>query len=84
MTYLGGVPCDIAPGMSTNSCNSPNEADWYPNLTKKLGAPLGNYTVNGNIYTREFEYASVYLDLDSQPATYVSFAQEQESDKFIN
>lgn len=54
MTYLGGLPCDISPGISESKCNSPNEDDWYTNLNKTLGAPQGNYTVDGTVYKREF------------------------------
>jgi len=37
---------------------------WYPEYDKRLGPPKGDYVKNGNIFTREFEYASVYLDLN--------------------
>jgi hypothetical protein len=73
MTYLGGLPCDIAPQNQGSNCNSPNEADWYKNLSYSLGAPLGPYSVSGTVYTREFENASVYLDLWNPQMASVTF-----------
>lgn len=61
-------------GQSTNpNCDSPSVEQWYPNLGQYLGAPLGAYVQSGNTYTREFENASVYLDLANPEASTVTF-----------
>jgi hypothetical protein len=54
----GGVPC--APG-SEATCTFPMAGGWFPELGRRLGAPLGGAAVSadGALYTREFEFASV-------------------------
>ena len=42
--------------------------DWYPEFDRRLGPPLGDATRDGYIYRREFEFASVYLDIESKQA----------------
>ena len=40
--------------------------DWYPEFDKPLGAPKGDATRDGFKYTREFEHASVFVDLETK------------------
>jgi hypothetical protein len=40
--------------------------DWYPEFDKPLGPPKGEAVKNGYVYTREFEHASVYVDLENK------------------
>ena len=42
--------------------------DWYPEFDKPLGAPKGEARRDGWKYTREFEHASVFADLEKQTA----------------
>lgn len=64
----GYLPCDDHP----DACPAPSE--WYPDLYKPLGAPLGSrVSVGTNIWTREFEHAHVYLNLNDPNASKVSF-----------
>ncbi|MDO7172407.1 putative glycoside hydrolase [Mariniflexile sp. AS56] len=42
--------------------------DWYPEFDKHLGKPLHDMKVNGWILTREFEHASVWVNLDTKDA----------------
>ena len=56
----GGVPC--APG-SEATCTFPMAGGWFPELGRRLGAPLpvggAAVSADGALYTREFECASV-------------------------
>ena len=40
--------------------------DWYPEFDKPLGAPKGDAKRDGFKYTREFEHASVFVDLETK------------------
>jgi len=40
--------------------------DWYPEFDKPLGAPKGEAKRDGWQYTREFERASVFVDLEKK------------------
>ena len=42
--------------------------DWYPEFDKPLGAPKGDAKRDGFKYTREFEHASVFVDLKTKTA----------------
>ncbi len=42
--------------------------DWYPELDKPLGKPLGDAVRNGFKYTRKFEHCSVWVDLQKKKA----------------
>ena len=42
--------------------------DWYPEFDKPLGPPLGDAIRNGWTYQREFEHASVFVDLENKTA----------------
>lgn len=42
--------------------------DWYPEFDKPLGPPKGQAERKGWTYQREFEHASVFVDLESQTA----------------
>lgn len=42
--------------------------DWHPEFDKPLGAPKGDATRDGFQYTREFEHASVFVDLKTKTA----------------
>lgn len=41
---------------------------WYPEYDRRLGPPKGDATKNGSEYWREFEHASVYLNIESKQA----------------
>jgi hypothetical protein len=40
--------------------------DWYPQFDKPLGAPKGDAVQTGWTFRREFEHASVFLDLEKR------------------
>ena len=40
--------------------------DWYPEFDKPLGPPKGDAVKEGYVYTREFEHASVFVDLENK------------------
>ncbi len=42
--------------------------DWYPEFDKPLGAPKSDAKRDGFQYTREFEHASVFVDLEQKTA----------------
>ena len=42
--------------------------DWYPEFDKPLGAPKGDAQREGWIYSREFEHASVSVNLEGRTA----------------
>ena len=42
--------------------------DWYPEFDKPLGPPKGDARRDGRVCTREFEHASVYVDLQKKSA----------------
>lgn len=42
--------------------------DWYPEFDKPLGPPTGQAERQGWTYRREFEHASVFVDLEKQTA----------------
>jgi hypothetical protein len=42
--------------------------DWYPEFDKPLGPPKGQAERQGWTYRREFEHASVFVDLEKQTA----------------
>ena len=45
--------------------------EWYPELDKKLGKPLADSTQSGWTLTREFEHASVWVNLETKMANIV-------------
>ena len=42
--------------------------DWYPELDKKLGPPLADAKQTGWVFERDFEHASVWVDLEKKEA----------------
>lgn len=42
--------------------------DWYPEFDKPLGKPLNDMTVNGWKLTRDFEHASIWVNLETKKA----------------
>ena len=42
--------------------------DWYPQFDKPLGPPKGDAVQEGWTYRREFEHASVFVDLENNKA----------------
>ena len=67
----GIVACPDDPA----SCPAPPE--WYPDLDKDLGKPLGaRKPVGPYAWEREFEHASVHLDLFRPKASKVTFKQD--------
>lgn len=69
----GAVPCDISPGIRAQVCASPGSSEWYPDLFRPLGKPLGSYNRTGNILSRRFENAVSILNLDNPEASTVTF-----------
>ena len=63
----GWAPCPDAPG----TCTAPPQ--WYPDLQRPLGEPLGPAQRNGTVWTRSFAHASVYVDLADRTASRVTF-----------
>ena len=41
---------------------------WYPEFNKPLGKPLNDMQTNGWILTRDYEYASAWVDLENKKA----------------
>lgn len=44
---------------------------WHEDFGKNIGAPLGKATVNGYVYTRTFENASVTVDLENKTSSII-------------
>ena len=42
---------------------------WYPEYDQKLGSPKGDARQKGYEYWREFEFASVYINIETKEAT---------------
>lgn len=64
----GYIPCPDDP----NSCPAPPE--WYPELKKPLGAPKGpRVSISPYVWTREFEHATVYLNLYKPNSSNVTY-----------
>ena len=63
----GWVTCPSAP----DSCTAPD--NWYPEFDRPLGNALGQAVRNGTVYTREFEHASVYVDLKDRTASKITW-----------
>ena len=64
----GYIACPEAP----SSCPAPPE--WFPDLKKPLGKPKGpRQLVGPYAWTREFEHASVRLDLFNRNASKVTY-----------
>lgn len=63
----GYVPCDSAVG-GDGQCSCPD--DWYPELLRPTGAPLGPPVrvggASGHLWQRNFEHVSVSVDLADQ------------------
>ena len=64
----GAIQCPDAP----ETCAAPLE--WYPQLSEPLGAPLGPAVRSGSTWRRQFEHASVLLDLDTPDNSGVVFS----------
>ena len=63
----GYIPCKAGV-----ECAMPSE--WYPEFTRPLGPPKGAALQNGTIWTREFEHASVYVDLRDRTACRITWS----------
>ena len=63
----GYIPCKAGV-----ECGMPSE--WYPEFTQPLGPPKGAALQNGTIWTREFEHASVYVDLRDRSASRITWS----------
>ena len=55
-------------GYSVNGDDSSVWLKHFPEYKKPLGAPTGPAKKKGNIYTREFKHASVWLDIEQEKA----------------
>eukprot|EP00117_Sycon_ciliatum_P021279 scpid75440/ scgid18700/ len=62
----GYIPCKAGV-----ECGMPSE--WYPEFTRPLGPPKAAATRQGTVWTREFEHASVYVDLANRSASRVTW-----------
>ena len=58
----GYTPCDGAGERS--KCLAPD--GWFPEFSRHLGPPEADATQAGAVWTREFEGASVYVDLSNR------------------
>ena len=66
----GYAPCDD----NRTLCLAPD--GWHPAFSKHLGQPHGpaiQSGVNGTMWTREFEGASVYIDLTNRSASRITW-----------
>ena len=64
----GAFPCD-----DDGSCSAPG--GWYPELSKRLGPPLGDASLNGTVYSRAFQFASVHFDATNVSAGHISWVR---------
>ena len=62
----GYIPCKAGV-----ECGMPSE--WYPEFTRPLGPPKAAAKRQGTVWTREFEHASVYVDLADRSASRVQW-----------
>ncbi len=51
--------------------NTHGPFEWYPEYDSALGRPLGDATKSGPEYRREFEFVSVYLNIETKQASLV-------------
>ena len=63
----GYIPCKAGV-----ECGMPSE--WYPEFTRPLGSPKAAATRQGTVWTREFEHASVYVDLAYRSASRITWS----------
>jgi hypothetical protein len=66
----GYAPCDD----NRTLCLAPD--GWHPAFSKHLGPPHGpaiQSGVNGTVWTREFDGASVYVDLKNRSASRITW-----------
>ena len=76
MTLRRYTPCD---GNRT-LCLAPG--GWYPEFGRRLGPPKGAATqsgVNGTVWRREFQGASVFVDLRNRSACSIVWKREGNS-----
>lgn len=58
-------------GVTTDKKGNQKNKTWmhtFPIFKNRLGAPKGPATRNGYVFTREFEYCSVYLNVETEEA----------------
>ena len=48
-------------------------AEWYPDLRRPIGKPLGAAAKTGTVYVREFEHARAYVDLSDRSKSKVTW-----------
>lgn len=68
----GYAPCDD----NRTLCLAPD--DWHPAFSKHLGPPHGPAVqsgINGTVWTREFDGASVYVDLKNRSASQITWKE---------
>ena len=70
----GWAPCPENPG----ACVAPDE--WYPDLSKPIGKPLGPARKTGTMYTRTFEHATAFIDLSDRRKSKVTWASDVDAD----
>eukprot|EP00051_Salpingoeca_urceolata_P034408 m.24985 g.24985 ORF g.24985 m.24985 type:complete len:437 (-) comp7692_c0_seq2:233-1543(-) len=63
----GYIPCPE----DKAECGMPSS--WYPEFSKPLGPPLGPAKRNGNVWTREYEHCSVYVDAGNRSTASVTW-----------
>ncbi|MDF7823562.1 putative glycoside hydrolase [Pontiellaceae bacterium B12227] len=56
------------------------DASFIPALNRPLGAPLGDPTRDGYIYTRSFEHVDVWLDVDSKETVFAWDSVDADAD----
>ena len=68
----GGVPC-LAGREAT--CTFPTDDGWFKEFSFPLGAPLGDYSLTGDVYTREYAGASVRFNAGNVSDSWVLWHQ---------
>lgn len=74
-TQSGWAPCPENPG----ACLAPDE--WYPDLKRPIGRPLGPAVKAGATYTRRFEHATAFIDLTDRRKSRVTWDSHSEVER---
>jgi hypothetical protein len=72
----GYAPCDDRP----DRCLAPD--GWFPEYSNYLGPPKGPAVQDGTVWTREFDGASVYVDLSNRSLSKITWKPKKEVKDF--
>ena len=64
----GYAPCDD----NRTLCLAPD--GWYPEFSKPLGPPKGPAIESGDVWTREFAHASVFINISNRSASRIDWS----------